>query len=217
MEPRRGAGFVEALVGLLLTAGLLIGMAGILVHQQRLVRALGIRIETVEAARMTRDLVSLAVAADPEAEVGPGGLAVRNFVGLGQGCGNGGWVYRGRRLPDPARDSLWLVSEAGRIRLARLVSVGEGQCASAVEARVLDLEADPPLTADVGLFRVFESGRYRLDDAFRYGRRGSGAQPLTAPVLDPARSGISTRGSELDVQLQPGVAGSQPFVGTWTR
>jgi hypothetical protein len=214
--PPRGSSVIEALVALLLTTGLLIGVGALLVQHQRTARALAVRVEAIEAARLARDLLSMALASDPAARVGEAGLLVRTVVGVGERCDEEGWEYTGRRLPDPARDSLWIVTGAGRIRVMKLRSRGEADCGDGRDVRGMVLEADSALPADARVVRVFESGRFRVDDAVRYGRLGSGAEPLSAAVLDPARSSIQEVEDGIAVVIHP--EGRSPgFRGVWGR
>ena len=200
MRPgRRGSGIIESLVALLLTAGLLILVAGLLVRYQRTGRTL-----------------STALAADPGARVDEEtGLWVRNFVGSGERCGEAAWRYQGRRGPDPERDSVWVVTEAGRVGIAALAGVRPGSCSDAARMPAVELETDPPLMPGDRFVRVFESGRYRIDDAVRYGRVGRGAQPLSAPVLDAGRSGIAG-GTEVEVVVFPR-GRTAGYTGRWGR
>jgi len=207
---------VESLVALMLTTGLLLLMGGIVAQHHRVARQLGTRIEGVESARMTRDLISVAVAVDSGAFVEGGELRVRSFVGVAERCGEVGWDYRGRRLPDAAKDSLWVVTAEGRVQLAEVVGHDSGECARPEEGRLLELRAEPPLPIDARLVRVFEPGRFRLDDALRYGRAGSGAQPLSAPVLDPIRSGIASGAEGVSVILFP-EGRIEGYSGEWGR
>lgn len=211
-----GSGLVEVLLALLLTTVLLLLIGGVLINQRNTLTALTRRVEGAESARLTRDLISHAFAADPSLRVVGGELRVRTFVGSARRCGDGAWGYRGRRLPDPGRDSLWAVRGGGRIQVSALVARRGGSCADEAEGRPLDLVALPVLPEDVVLVRVFEAGRYRVDDALRYGRRGYGAQPLSAAVLDPARSGITRRQDGVSVSVMPTGAESG-FERVWTR
>lgn len=200
---RRGSGLVESLLAVLLTTGLLILLGTVLMHLQRTSRSLLGRLEGVESARVARDLIDLALAADPEGHVQGGELRIRSFVGVAERCGEEGWRYRGRRLPDPRRDSLWVVAGSGRVRVVDLAGSPAGRCPVTAPGRPLGLEADPPLAANVRLVRVFESGRYRIDDAVRYGRPGTGAEPLTGAVLDRRRSGVADGPGGISVRVAP--------------
>jgi hypothetical protein len=212
----RGTTLAETLIALFLTTGLLLLIGSVLVHQQTAGQALMERLDGVESARVARDLVRLALTADPDARVGEGGLSIRAFVGVGERCGEEGFIYRGRRLPDPERDSLWVVVSSGAIRLADLTARRDGRCADGSVGRILDLEATPQLSGDVQLVRVFEAGRFRLDDAVRYGRWGGGAEPLSAPVLDRRRSGFAEGRSGISVVVAP-IGPATEYSGTWAR
>ncbi|HSM04417.1 MAG TPA: hypothetical protein VK858_07335 [Longimicrobiales bacterium] len=210
---RRGAGLTETLVALLLTLGLLGVVGTVLVREQRVAAALTRRVEWLESARLARDLLELAVSADPDPERPVGDeLPVRTFIGRAERCGDDGWLVSGRRLPDPERDSLQVVTGDGRVRVVRLRTVGASTCPGGREASRLDTE--PPLHPDARVVRVFERGVWRVDDALRYRRGRSGAQPLTAPVLDPGRSRLSTgpEGVWLDVG---GAGGAPPASRSW--
>lgn len=207
---------METLVALLSTTGLLILMAGLVAHHQRATRILGDRIEGIEAARVARDLISGALAADPGARVDGATLFVRTFVGVAERCGETAWRYRGRRLPDPERDSLWSVTAGGTVQLTALRSAAQAECPDGSGNGALELGGEPLLASDVVLVRVYEAGRFRVDDALRYGRVGTGAQPLTAAVLDPRRSGISHRSGPPEIAVVPR-ARKVGFEGRWGR
>jgi hypothetical protein len=97
----------------------------------------------------------------------------------------------------------------------KLRGLGDVDCGKG-DARVLTLEADSSLPLDTRMMRVFESGRFRVDDAVRYGRSGSGAQPLSAAVLDPTRSRIHAAGEGIAVVIQLEGRGGG-FHGVWGR
>lgn len=186
----QGATMVETLTALLLTLLILTLLLTLAVRQRKAGETLALRSEVVEARRVTRDLVELAVAGGGIRPAAGDELHLRFFVGWALPCSGGGWRYRGRRAPDPMRDSLWAVSAWGVVTVAALASVGEGECSDVDPGvRALTLGTDPVLAAPV-LARVFEAGRYRLSDALRYGRTGDPAQPLTGAVLDPSGSGL---------------------------
>jgi len=114
-----------------------------------------------------------------------GVIHLRGFRGIGWVCegGAGRWVvgYRGRRLPDPARDSLLVLGDDGGWRAFPLGTVGGGGGCS-VHGGELPLL----LTWNQGgapspiLVRIFERGELHLaDGALRYRRGAAGRQPLT--------------------------------------
>ena len=65
------------------------------------------------------------------------------------------------------------------------------------------------------LLRVFESVRYRLTDALRYGRTGDPAQPLTGAVLDPGASGIRVDSTGLTLAVR-GAGADRTILRRWT-
>jgi hypothetical protein len=203
---RSGTGLVETLVALLLTFGLLAVVGTVLVREQRAAASLVERVEWLEAARVGRDLVGLAVAGDAMPDAESADLPGRSFTGHGTRCGEEGWLLVGRRQPDPARDSLWVVSGDGRVRVVDLRAVGGATCVDPVAA--VRLETEPPLPRDARVVRVFERGLWRVDDAVRYRRGGGGAQPLTAPVLDPRRSDLRVEAGGIVLEVAPREGGT---------
>lgn len=207
-----GATVVEAIVSLLLTLGLLGLLSRLAVRQRGAGETLARRAEVVEARRVTRDLIAHAVAGGvPRAGTG-GEVVVRSFVGWAIPCVGGGWRYRGRRLPDAERDSLWVVDGEGRVAVVELASSRNESCATALPG-----EEGVELVFEGGggaLLRVFESGRFRLDDALRYGRIGEGAQPLTAAALDPGASRIQASATGLVVTMR-GAGDSSSVSRAW--
>jgi len=185
-----GVTVVETVTALLLTLLILTLLLTLAVRQRKAGETLARRSEVVEARRVARDMVELAVAAGGIRPVTGEELYLRFFVGWALPCSEGGWRYRGRRAPDPVRDSVWAISAWGEVTVAALSSVSDGACGDTdPDVRGLTLGTDPVLAAPV-LARVFEAGRFRLSDALRYGRTGDPAQPLTGAVLDPSASGI---------------------------
>jgi hypothetical protein len=199
---RRGASLVESLVALWLTFGLLVLVAGLLSRYQQVAGTLALRVEGVDAARVGRDLIGLALDADPTARMEGSEARVRSFVGMAEECGEGAWRYQGRRQPEPLRDSLWVVTGGGETYVSALVSRESRSCNEDGDEGV-GLVGDPPVDPEARLIRVFESGRYRVDDAVRYGRTGTGAQPLTAPVLDASASGVTATEDGIRLELLP--------------
>jgi hypothetical protein len=192
---------MEVLTALLLTLLLLGLLSGLAVRQQRAGDILARRTEVVEARRVARDLLDAGVAGGGVRPLSGGAVELRSFVGWALPCSGEGWSYRGRRRPEPQRDSVWVVTAGGDVRTGRLLSVGAATCEPAAPGEAslaLGFEAD----GSVALVRIFESGRYRLSDALRYGRTGDPAQPLTGAVLDPRASGAVVDSSHLTARVR---------------
>lgn len=206
-DRRLGASVVEALTALLLTLGLLSLIAGTALRHRDAGELLVRRSEVVEARRIARDMMSQAVAAggvipEPVSGGAAGELRVRFFAGWARLCAPGRWAYRGRRLPEQGRDSVWALSGTGRTWLATVASVSRGECpdlAAGEDALVLTVDPD---AGDQVLLRVFEAGRFRLSDALRYGRLGDPAQPLTGAVLDPEDSRLEWSGPAFTISAR---------------
>lgn len=192
---RTGASVVEALTALLLTLGLISLMGGFAVRHRRAADVVVRRSEVVEARRVIRDLLDDVVASgglamDADPTVREGEIAVRFFAGWARPCGPSQWAYRGRRLPEAGRDSAWILSPTGGTGVVAVSSASRGDCPRLMPGEdALELSLDPGAGPPV-LLRIFEAGRFRLSDAFRYGRLSDPAQPLTGAVLDPRDSGL---------------------------
>lgn len=227
---------METLVALLLTTLLLGATVPLLGRWRGASERLNRAVEAMETERVVRDLLGLAAVSGGIPPLGPlsppapapgtNELRVRNLVGTAVACGGGTWWYRGVRLPDPVRDSVAWADEWGRNGVGGLADVGPGTCAAppgapaGVPGRGLRLSVegeglvDGRVTQPAGyaapatpvLVRIFESGRYRITDALRYGRTGSSVQPLTEATLDPdsSRLGRSGRGVELQLRNRAG-------------
>lgn len=211
-QPRRGVTVVETLVALtllFLLTGLLVQL---LAGAGRSGRQVSNRLEVVEARRVARDLVDLSVRSGGSLDETGRALGLRSYVGHGEPCPGGGFVYRGRRLPDPGRDSLWLMAPDGTWTVEAATSLTSAACVGSLPGPALPgfaLDAGVGPAAGVILVRVFEAGRFTLTDALRYGRVGTRAQPLTAPVLDPTRSFVEVGGGRVRLS----VVGWQDTIG----
>jgi hypothetical protein len=213
---------VELLVALTLAILVLSGAVGFVVASLRWTDRVAARAEALEIAR------SIWMILDEELRPGlPGrdwrleseqAIELRAFRGVARVCGQDGgrWAvaWRGARAPDPARDSVLVLGTDGGWRAAPLNgswSGGQGCVLLPGEAaRLLDWSgAVDPIPV---LVRIFESGRYSLEDgAFRYRRGGGGRQPLTPERVGPS-SRFEVDGPGLRVVLEIDGAGVEiPF------
>ena len=87
--PALGATVVETLTALLLTLLILTLLASLAVRQRRVGEILARRSEVVEARRVTRDLVELAVASGGVRAVPGDEMELRFFVGWALPCADG--------------------------------------------------------------------------------------------------------------------------------
>lgn len=188
----------EMLVALLLTLGLGLLLVSLASSMNRASLGVVHRMEVVEARRLVRDLVGWIGRVGGTPRDGDG-LRSRVFVGWALACESGpGYRYRGRRAPDPSRDSVWWVGGDGSTGLAALERVSRSECGDGSPAWSLAVGDSLPVGL---LLRTFESGRFTVSDALRYAREGTRPQPLTAAVLDPGRSGLTVRGGRIQVRL----------------
>lgn len=201
-DVRRGVSLLEGLLALLLTLFLVGLLATLAARHRTATGTLTRRAEVMEARRVARDLIGLGIAGGGAASPGAGReLWLRIFVGTGTPCGGGDWWYRGRRLPDPQRDSAWIVSAGGDVHVLPVLSAGTGECVTDGSGQAVRLGLEESGRGAV-LVRVFEQGRYRVGDAVRYGRTGSSAQPFTAAVLDPSGSSLARDGDQVRLTVR---------------
>jgi hypothetical protein len=201
-QARRGVSLLEGLLAVLLTLFLVGLLATMAARHRTATGTLTRRAEVMEARRVARDLIGLGIAGGGVASPGAGQeLWLRVFVGTGAPCGKGDWWYRGRRLPDPQRDSAWVVSAGGEVDALPVLSVGTGECGTDGSGQAVRLGLEAAGRGAV-LIRVFERGRYRVGDAVRYGRTGSSAQPLTGAVLDPSGSSLAGDGDQVRLTVR---------------
>lgn len=205
----------EILVALMLGLIALTSLTGIVIAALRWNRALTSRVEGLEVARtvwlvLEEELRGARIVRDwtlDSDEV----LSLRAFRGLGRICGesDGSWVvaYRGRREPDPARDSLLVLGSDARWHVRDLESVASpassGSCSEDAADTVLGLTWSGDRVPAAILLRVFERGSYHLaDGAFRYRRGSAGRQPLTVErVADSSRFDIVNGSLQITLEL----------------
>ena len=145
-------------------------------------------------------------------------LSIRAFRGVALVCRSDSATaslvvsYLGDRAPDPTKDSLLLVTEAGRGQVRALVGTAAPtipcagpDSAAAAEWR-LDVGAPPGSIA----VKLFERGAYHLSgSALRYQRGGSGRQPLTPEAWSSATRWQVSAG-RVGVELVPESASAGP-------
>ena len=216
MTRRAGYSAIELLIALLL-GGLVSSAAIALLHgQSRLAHSMSDSADAAEALRTATQVLTaetrwLTPALDVRA-IAPDSLSLRALRGSGVVCAldpaYGGIVrYRGLRDPDPSKDSV-LIERGANTELSALVLgvVTAGSVCDSVPA--IKLAVNQPLViGDVVI--VFESGNYYLSGgALRYRLGAGGRQPVTAAVLDDARSAFNNApgawGAQLGLQAQRG-------------
>jgi len=237
--PSGSAGFslVELSVALVLT-GLLFG--ALIPSMVRMSRALDARIhrsDWVDAVRIVANLlddeVSMSVPGRDWVVEADGGMRLRAFRGGARPCPEVPTMavegvresvvrWQGERIPDPARDSLLVLTPNGQWHAVRLLAhdaiPAPGGCPLALGERWVRWRwegplAEHPFPAFVPLyFRVFEVGRYSIEDrAFRYRRGAAGARnPLTLELFAP-ESRLRPISGGIEAHLVPRrVEGSRP-------
>lgn len=200
MTGRSGAALVETVVAAAAGAILLHLVLSGLVAQRAAVEGLRRGGEALAAVRVARHLLAADLRAWSDdhaaAEVGPDSLALRVVRGLAAGCpgsapsADGSVLVRaaGVRAPDPAKDSVLVLTPDGRTRVAALVGSepADGAPCAPGPGRVYRWTVAPGGGVPV-LARYFERGSYHLNDgALRYRRGRSGRQPLTPEVVTAA-------------------------------
>jgi len=117
-------------------------------------------------------------------------IALRAFRGTGLVCHSDSSsaqlhvTYGGEREPDPAKDSVLLLTGDGRREVRALEAVlTPGPCPGPDPSRSATWVLSAGASPSVVLARLFERGSYHLSgSALRY-RRGGGRQPLTPEVF----------------------------------
>jgi hypothetical protein len=130
-------------------------------------------------------------------------LSLRAFRGVALVCASDSASatlvvsYAGDRAPDPAKDSVALLTEDGAAAVRAILATEPAAIAcpglggGEAESWRLDRGAPPGTLAA----KLFERGSYHLSDgALRYRRGASGRQPLTPEVWSAATGWTSSRG-----------------------
>jgi hypothetical protein len=239
----RRAGYLLAEAVVMLVLAVLVGaiMCAALLSQVRLARSVGERVARNDAARSTLHIMPAELRSlDPSRDIraaAADSIAARWVRGSGIVCAASAsdlWVrMTGMRQPDPAKDSVLIVSVAGDrvagMEWAGMDMTGCGGAAADPVYRIrgANVPTDAALAGSAVL--VFESGTYYLSQrALRYRVGGEGRQPLTDEALLDAGSAMRIAAPaatfpatfRLSLTLKPGAGQSgsrtagivQPFV-----
>lgn len=200
MATRPGTSLVEIAFGIMVVGMVLGGVAGALASGEKLARHHRDRVTDTEARRVTRSVLTSELRyLDPRVEIGsiaPDSIDIRVPRGNAVVCAAVGQAilvrFRGLREPEPAKDSVIVITDIGDPRILGLsasVPVSEGCAVHGDESthRWSIGATLPPGT----LLLLFERGTYHLaDGAFRYRRGAAGRQPLTTEFIVDDRSGF---------------------------
>jgi type II secretory pathway component PulJ len=205
---RPGHALVELLVAALIVCVIAVAASATFIAQSRLARRASDRSETQAAIRSGMAVLSYELRAlEPGQDVpglGRDSARIRAFRGRGIVCARDSTSahvrYSGLRSPDPAKDSMLVLTAAGREVTAAVTAVNRAQtapCAGQPGETVLAFAPDTLLVPGA-IALIFEHGEYHLSNAaLRYRRGGAGRQPLTPSVL-------ADDSTELALQLRAG-------------
>ncbi len=209
---RSGWLLVEMVLALTMAAVVIGSLATLISGGVRWTRSLSDQTEALEVARtvwvVVEDEVRTARAGRDWRVDETGALALRAFRGIARICAVESvpeeWTvaFRGRRSPDPLRDSILVLEDDGVWRSFALESsVSSEGCQPLRGESVLRWVSNHRTGRSPVLARTFERGSYHLaDGAFRYRRGAGGRQPLTTERL-LGTSGFRRVGNALEVTL----------------
>lgn len=214
----RGVTVVEVLVALLLGLAVISLGWSALARQRSVASRLRSEMDLLSARRLTAIVVGRELRAGVRGRDwflrASDGLSLRAFRGWGPVCGPGPGsgsivvAYRGERTPNPAKDSVAILTAEGWrwTDLTARTSRG-GSCSTDLGGEIEVWTLDPPVVG-AWVARIFERGSYHVSGgALRYRRGLGGRQPLTPAVFDDDRSTVSTRMDRIVLQLVADGAG----------
>jgi len=228
---RRGGLALEALVALLLGLLVTVAFTAVAVASLRGLQALQGRSEALELVRtvwvvLDEELRQGRVEKNWDVAASGESVRLRAFRGMARICDTemddeSDWVvaFRGRRLPDPGRDSLLVLGADGGWRSFALEHVTPSSGCEAEVGEVVQRwrwssgVSPPPVLA-----RTFERGEYHLaDGALRYRRGSAGRQPLTPERLSDESSFRPIAGGvEVNVTFPGEVGRGDPPAFVWS-
>lgn len=205
MTRRAGHTLAELIVAMPLGALLLAVLLATIIAQARLARALTARLGRVETERLAYGVLrhELRWAHSGDAAAASDSLALRLLRGMALTCGDPAADavvdYFGLREPNPAKDSVLLVSSGGEAAVALLGSSSTTSACAAPAARSMRL-ARP---AERGVLLLFENGSYYLSArALRFRSGAEGRQPLTEEWLEDAGTHLLAGPLPIGVRLR---------------
>jgi type II secretory pathway component PulJ len=225
---RPGHALVELLVAALILCVIAVAASATFIAQSRLARRASDQSETLAAVRSGMAILSYELRAlEPArdlASLGRDSARIRAFRGRGIVCARDSTSahvrYSGLRSPDPAKDSILVLTAAGREGTAAVAPVNPSQtplCAGQPGETVLAFAPDTLLVPGA-IALIFEHGEYHLSSAaLRYRRGAGGRQPLTPSVLADDSTELAlrfhARAINMDtvaVQVRLGVTAAPP-------
>lgn len=215
---RAGYALLELIITLALVAVIAAALGSVLLTHLRLARIVEARVSAADAVRLALHVLHAELRfARPDTDIrtlAANSVTVRLPRAAGVICARSESVLWARlsgiREPDPAKDSLLLVSGAGELALpVSAVARDQAACAPVPGFTVYRFGA-PPLPR-AGAVLVFESGNYYLRDrALRFRIGAEGRQPLTEEVLVDRGSAMQLHSdsatASIEVRVLPGSA-----------
>lgn len=216
---------LESLIALLLTVILLTAAAMLLKGQLGIARRIRLDADLLLAFRLTRSTLEEETRysyAGRDWDAAADTVGVRAFRGTALVCGtpSPGRLsvrYSGWRNPNPAKDSVLVLTHTGRWIAVELVGRAAGSatepCGDSTWGSTELWSVDPPVEGVLG--RLFERGSYHLTGtALRYRRGRGGRQPVTPGAFSLMGLARSTSDSTLRLRLEaPG--GQMLLPGLW--
>lgn len=222
---RRGFTLMESLIALLLTVVLLTAAAMLLRGQLGIARRIRLDADLLFAFRLTRSTLEEETRysyAGRDWDTAADTVGLRAFRGTALVCGAPApgrlsVRYSGWRNPNPAKDSVLVLTYTGRWVAVELVGRATGSsgasCGDSTWGSPELWTVDPSVEGVLG--RLFERGSYHLTGAaLRYRRGRGGRQPVTPEVFSLMGITRSRADSTLRLRLQaPG--GQMLLPGLW--
>jgi hypothetical protein len=207
---------MELVVTLALTAIVSAALGSVLLTHMRVTRIVAARVAAANAVRLALHVIPaelrLARPATDIRSLAPDSLAARLPRVTGTVCARAGsqlWISAsGMREPDPAKDSMLLLSGTGEVAAA-LSGLAEDPGGCPERSGLTTYRVDAPADSVAGAaVLIFESGTYYARErAFRFRVGAEGRQPLTEEVFSNVGAAFVLRpdssGPALSIRLVP--------------